>query len=440
MDSNQINLEVQRLRRANEELTLLNNLALTIGLSFSIEEILRRIIGEAIRVVRAEQGTIVLFKEDEENRAATIARSMVSSVDSGAFGVNEMLVGWMLNYKEPLVLEDPTQDERFRGTRWHRDVRCLACVPLVTQSRLSGIIAVFNKRDNAQFDDDDVRLLTIIAGQSAQIVENARLHGVEELHEQLKKTQAQLVQSKKMAALGALVAGLVHELNTPVGTLKSAAHVTNRCVRKMIDDFEEEESIVQRIDRYKTTLKDSRDTIESAATRVERILKSLKSFARLDKKQLEDCDLHQGLDVTLSLLEHECADRITVVKRYGQLPLVRCNAAEVNQVFMNLLRNAMEAVEDKGVITVTTRSDGKAVFVEITDTGCGIPDHQLSGLFDPMFTKKGQRMKAGLGLFTCSNIIEKHGGRIDARSKPGEGSSFTVVLPIHDGDVLSPGR
>jgi two-component system NtrC family sensor kinase len=106
---------------------------------------------------------------------------------------------------------------------------------------------------------------------------------------------------------------------------------------------------------------------------------------------------------------------------------------------MNLLRNAMEAIEDKGDITVTTRCDGEAVFVEIADTGCGIPDQQLSGLFDPMFTKKGQRMKAGLGLFTCSNIIEKHGGRIDARSKPGEGSSFTVVLPIHDGDVLSPG-
>jgi signal transduction histidine kinase len=94
----------------------------------------------------------------------------------------------------------------------------------------------------------------------------------------------------------------------------------------------------------------------------------------------------------------------------------------------------MEAIEDEGLITVTTGSDGEAAFVEITDTGCGIPDHQLSGLFDPVFTSEGQRMKAGLGLFTCSNILEKHGGCIDARSKPGEGSAFTVVLPVHDGE------
>ena len=434
MDSNQLQLEVQRLRRANEELSFLNNLSLTIGLSFSFEEVLKTIIGEAIRVVRAEQGAIVLFKEQEKNKATTIARSIVSSVDDAAFNVNEMLVGWMLNYQEPLVLENPAEDDRFKAGTWHRGVRCLASVPLVTKSHLSGMIAVFNKRDKAQFGDDDVRLLTIIAGQSAQIVESARLHGVEELHEQLKNTQAQLVQSKKMAALGALVAGLVHELNTPVGTLKSAADVTTRCADKMINALADEESIVQRIDRYKTTLKSSRDAIESAAARLERILNSLKSFTRLDRTRIEDFDLRQGLESTLTLLEHECADRIVVVKRYGQLPLVRCNAAEVNQVFMNLLRNAMEAIEDKGVITVTTRSDGEAVFVEITDTGRGIPDHQLSRLFDPVFTREGQRMKAGLGLFTCSNIIEKHGGCIDARSKPGEGSAFTVVLPIHDGE------
>ncbi len=401
------------------------------SLRHSFEEVLKTIIGEAIRVVRAEQGTIVLFEGQEKNKATTIARSIVSTVDAVAFSVNEMLVGWMLNYQEPLVLENPMEDDRFKAGRWHRDVRCLASVPLVTKSHLSGMIAVFNKRDEAQFGDDDVRLLTIIAGQSAQIVENARLHGVEELHEQLKNTQAQLVQSKKMATLGALVAGLVHELNTPVGTLKSAADVTTRCVDRMIVALAVEESI----DRYKTTLKGSRDAIESAAARLERILNSLKSFTRLDRTRIEDFDLRQGLESTLTLLEHECADRIVVVKRYGQLPLVRCNAAEVNQVFMNLLRNAMEAIEDKGVITVTTRSDGEAVFVEITDTGCGIPDHQISRLFDPVFTREGQRMKAGLGLFTCSNIIEKHGGCIDVRSKPGEGSAFTVVLPIHDGDA-----
>jgi signal transduction histidine kinase len=270
-------------------------------------------------------------------------------------------------------------------------------------------------------------------GQMAKLKEEK--DRLQQLLEELERTQAQLVQSEKMAALGKLVAGLVHEINTPIGTLNSTADTSSRSLRHIIEEIEGTSSLdnVRTDRRFQNSVKalqDSNSITMAASERITKIVSSLKAFAHLDEAAFQKVDLHEDLDNTLTLLEHEFGDRIEVLREYGEIPKVTCNPGEINQVFMNLLQNALEAIKDDGKISIRTfERDGK-VHVQFIDTGTGISPRRRERLFDPAFAKKGSRMKAGLGLFTSANIMQKHGGRIEVESEVGKGSTFTVVLPV----------
>ena len=168
----------------------------------------------------------------------------------------------------------------------------------------------------------------------------------------------------------------------------------------------------------------------AASERITKIVSSLKAFAHLDEATHQQADLHEGLENTLTLLEHDFKDKIEVVGEYGEIPEVTCNPGEINQVFMNLLQNAAEAIRDKGTIVIRTFEEDGYVHVRVIDTGSGISPSRRERLFDPVFAKKGSRMKAGLGLFTSANIVQKHNGRIEVESEAGKGSAFTVILPV----------
>jgi signal transduction histidine kinase len=150
----------------------------------------------------------------------------------------------------------------------------------------------------------------------------------------------------------------------------------------------------------------------------------------LDEAELKTADLHEGLESTLTLVHHELKNRVQVVKEYGDIPSISCHPNQINQVFMNLLVNASQAVRGEGTITIKTFRDGDTVNVQISDTGAGIPPENLSRIFDPGFTTKGVGVGTGLGLSICFKIAQDHGGRIDVESTAGEGSTFTVRLPI----------
>ena len=165
----------RRLERAVAELAILNDLAREIGASTNSEEIMRKIVRNSLRAVNAEQGVVTLVGRDARDPATTLVRSVVSSCDHSAFHINDSLLGWMHCYQEPLIMNDPGNDSRFRGVRWEDSIHSLLCVPLMLKSELTGILAVFNKRSQGVFDQEDRRLLTIIAAQSAQVIENARL-------------------------------------------------------------------------------------------------------------------------------------------------------------------------------------------------------------------------------------------------------------------------
>lgn len=253
---------------------------------------------------------------------------------------------------------------------------------------------------------------------------------------ELQETQNQLIMREKMASLGNLVAGVAHEVNSPIGAVNSAADVSSRCLDRMmaaLDRSEAREEVARNrpFQQAASLLKDNTDLIMNAGERIATIVRSLRSFARLDEAEFQSADLHQGLDSTLTLVHHELKQKAEVIKEYGDIPTVECYPNQLNQVFMNLLVNAAHAIEDKGTIRITTRAAGGQVQVRIADTGRGIAREHLGRIFDPGFTTKGVGVGVGLGLSISYSIIEKHRGRIEVESEPGRGTVFTITLPIH---------
>jgi signal transduction histidine kinase len=252
-------------------------------------------------------------------------------------------------------------------------------------------------------------------------------------HSDLKRTQAKLVQSEKMASLGQLVAGVAHEINTPVGAIHSMRDSLAKAVEKMRVDLEKnhpqilEEGVVKRALKV---LQDGLHVIETGSERVTGIVKRLKTFARLDEAELQLADIHAGIEDTLVLLAHELKKGVEVEKSFGTIPKINCYPGQLNQVFLNVLVNAVQAIDGKGKITIETRSEDSQVVVKIADDGSGIPPEALPRIFDPGFTTKGVGVGTGLGLSIVYGIIQDHAGDISVESEVGRGTAFTIRLPI----------
>jgi two-component system NtrC family sensor kinase len=260
-------------------------------------------------------------------------------------------------------------------------------------------------------------------------------HELENKNREIQDAQSQLVQSEKMASLGNLVAGVAHEINTPLGSIHANADTSRRALEILKEaagdpGFQDVLKRYPKLGRAVTILQDSNATTVTATNRIVGIVKSLRSFARLDEAEFQKVDIHEGLESTLTILHHELKNRVEIVRDFGTLPLVECYPNQLNQVFLNILVNGVQAIASKGTITITTRHEGALVSISIKDTGKGIdPDH-LRHVFDPGFTTKGVGVGTGLGLSISYRIIQDHGGRIDVASKPGEGTTFTIRIPV----------
>jgi signal transduction histidine kinase len=253
--------------------------------------------------------------------------------------------------------------------------------------------------------------------------------------DELRTTQAQLIQSEKMSSLGQLVAGLAHEINNAINAVYNGIQPLQVRAKKL------EESVSKALpataptearDEIATAFKKITNlatVIENGATRTARIVKDLKTFSHPGSESFETFDLNQSLDMCLNLLSSQLRDRITVHTSYGELPAVRGPSGQLNQVFMNILSNAQQAIADKGEITITTRLDDDRVSVGIRDTGCGISEEIRGRIFDPFFTTKPPGVGTGLGLSLSYGIIAKIGGTIECRSQVGLGSEFIITFP-----------
>ena len=295
-------------------------------------------------------------------------------------------------------------------------------IPVHHMQNLMGVIVLlsYQKREL----NEEIEILDAISSQLSNAITRAELYQkniqtVKELKsamKELKETQIQLINSEKMASLGQLVAGVAHEINTPVASIKS----NNGIVAKLLGSIEDAD--------LKEMLTDINEIDKEAVNRISNIVTSLKKFVRLDEAELQEADINKELDLTLELIRHETKNRINVVKNYGKIPTIKCFPNMLNQVFTNILVNACQAIDGQGTITITTEYKNKKLVVKIKDTGKGIPQNQLSKIFSAGFTTKGIGVGTGLGLAICSKIIEKHNGEITVTSEVGKGSEFTITI------------
>jgi signal transduction histidine kinase len=276
-----------------------------------------------------------------------------------------------------------------------------------------------------------------------------------ELNAKLSRAQEQLLQSEKLASIGQLAAGVAHEINNPIsfvfsnfGTLQTyVADLLRVLVRyEQAEQFITDPDVVRQIaalreqvdldflmDDVPILMSESREGIE----RVRKIVQDLKDFSRVDAHQdWQWVNLHHGIDSTLNIVNNEVKYKADIVKEYGDIPEIECLPSQINQVIMNIVVNGAQAISGpRGRITIRTGSGDDHVWVEIADTGSGIPKAIQSRIFDPFFTTKAIGSGTGLGLSLSYGIIQKHRGRIEVQSEPGQGTVFRIELPIrHDSE------
>jgi two-component system, NtrC family, sensor kinase len=272
---------------------------------------------------------------------------------------------------------------------------------------------------------------------------------IKQTNSRLEEAQNQLLQAEKMASIGQLAAGVAHEINNPIGFVSSNLGSLRGYVQPVfallallkktpadalpVDVREELGRVDAAVDLsfVQEDLPQLLDESEEGLSRVKKIVQDLKDFSRVDHADWQDADLNAGLDSTLNVVMNEVKYKAEVRKDYAVLPPVHCIAAQLNQVFMNLIVNAAHAIKERGTITLTTRAEGDWARIEIADTGSGMSEEVKRRIFEPFFTTKPVGQGTGLGLSLSFSIVQKHGGRIEVDSEPGVGTRFTVWIPLH---------
>lgn len=296
-------------------------------------------------------------------------------------------------------------------------------VPIYHLNQLLGIIVLLSTQQKEL--NDEIDILESVSAQLGNAIIQAKLYEKDlktmaELQlalKELKDTQIQLINSEKMASLGQLIAGVAHEINTPLASINSNNSIISKLIKKL-----DNQDIVE-------TLKEINELDREAVMRISNMVKSLKKFVRLDEAELQEADINKELDLTLDLIRHETKNKIEIVKNYSELPLIKCYPNMLNQVFMNILINACQSIEKTGTITITTEFKDNNLTVKLKDTGKGISEEKINKIFAAGYTTKGVGVGTGLGLAISEKIIQKHEGKITVNSELGHGSEFVITIP-----------
>jgi predicted ATPase len=373
------------------------------------------------------------------------------------------LIQYVKNTQEIVVIDDlktdlPVIDDYLR----QHQPKSVLCLPLLNQGQIIGILYLKNQFTIGAFTRDRVEVLNFLCTQAAISLENARLYQqAQDYAQQLEQSQLQMIQSEKMASLGNLVAGVAHEINNPLGFLNGSINNGKDYVQDLLEYLEtyhqqqpptmEVEELAQEID-LEFLLEDLPkllDSMRGATERIKGISTSLRTFSRADTDNQVTANLHEGIDSTLLILKYrlkasECRPGIEVTKDYGDIPLIECFPGQLNQVFMNILANAIDVFDEMAQtqsfkqlqanpqqITIRTGIESNQVYILIGDNGKGMNEEIKAKIFDHLFTTKEVGKGTGLGLAIARQIVvDKHGGSLDVFSSPGEGTEFCISLPM----------
>ncbi|MEG4317733.1 MULTISPECIES: AAA family ATPase [unclassified Microcoleus] len=429
------------------------------------------------------EATAAFGKKTTDNQAVVRRRLPVDSSQD----VPTSIINYVSRTQQTVVIDNAAQTSLASDAYIQKQKpKSLLCTPIINQGKLIGILYLENRLTQGVFTSDRLQVIELLMAQAAISLQNAQLYSqledysytleqkVEERTQELQEkatqleatlqklyaTQSQLIQTEKMSSLGQLVAGIAHEINNPVNFIHgNLNHVDDYMTSliELIDLYQEVypqsppeiQAKIAEID-LEFLLKDLPKILGSMTTGTERIrliIESLRNFSRLDESEFKPIDIHSGIDSTLLILQHRLKandkyQEIQALKEYGQLPLINCYASALNQVFMNILSNAIDALRQaqdneanfhkKPTIRIQTWVDGdRNAVIRIADNGIGIEPSAANKIFEPFFTTKPVGKGTGLGLsVSYSIIVDKHGGRIDVNSTLGEGTEFTIVLPI----------
>jgi len=413
---------------------------------------------EAI-VGRLEETTKLRAADDQKafQKLAESMRSLVPARQAVETNLADIISG-RFQQQVSLLRELVTRDTLYRLTTVN-DSRVLLNVYTVLLLLVLGYFGTRLQMSYRALNRSHAELADANSSLEARV--SARTRDLERAYEELKESQVQLVQAEKMSSLGQLVAGIVHEINTPLlyvlnnatvtaenvqelrgcvtaaaqlGTLVKAEGVEAPAViaamgelAKSIDAAEVSETIEEIV----ALAQDSTDGLNQ----ISELIQSLKDFSRLDRAAEDRFDIHEGIDKTLVITRNLLKYGVTVEKDYDKVPPILCAPSRINQIFINLVTNAVQAMDGKGTLTITTRARGGWVDICVQDTGCGIAPEHIDKIMDPFFTTKPVGQGTGLGLSIVRRIVDEHGGRIAVHSTVGVGTSITISLPVDRTDT-----
>lgn len=475
MQAEKLAIAAERERKAAQREKTLAATVEKIRQSLDIDTIFKATTQEVQRLLEVDRVTIYRFNSDGSGEcvaesldpSATLAPELLSIIADDYLQTTQG--SDFANGKNMVISDVYDLNETINSIPFVIPIsaRALMIVPIFQGEKLWGLLVAYHNSKPRNWQDDEIDLLVQIGTQlgvglqQAELLEQTKRQTQElaQTLKELRQTQSQLIQSEKMAGLGQLVAGVAHEINNPISFIYgniSYVHEYTENLLKLLHLYQknypqataeiQQQAAALDLDYIVDDLPKILNSMMMGAERISQLVLSLRSFSRLDESGMKPVDIHEGIDSTLSILKNRLqveddAVAIQIVKKYGDLPLVVCYAAQINQVFMNIINNAIDALEQsiaeenltenpQILISTELRGEDTAV-IRIADNGCGIPENLRSRIFEPFFTTKEPGKGTGLGLsISYQIIVEKHGGKINYISEPNKGCEFCIEIPI----------